>query len=189
MKMLAITILLFSLSFAAIANVDSHTDEAKKITSVFFEELKGELGKALKSGGPVTAISVCKSIAPDISEKHSKSSGWDVARTSRKLRNPNNAPDPWETKVLLDFEERRANGESTDALVYSEVVEEGGESYFRFMKGIVMPPLEKMPCLKCHGETIEPETATILDQLYPDDKARGYKAGQVRGAFTLKKKL
>ena len=189
MKMLVITLLLFSLSFVAIASEDSHTAEAKKITGAFFEELKDELGKALKSGGPVTAISVCKSIAPDIAEKHSKSTGWDVARTSRKLRNPSNAPDAWETKVLLDFEERRATGESASTLVYSEVVEKDGESYFRFMKGIVMPSLEKMPCLKCHGETIEPETAAILDELYPEDKARGYKAGQVRGAFTLKKKL
>ena len=54
---------------------------------------------------------------------------------------------------------------------------------------MLLDSLEKMPCLKCHGETIEPETAAILDELYPEDKARGYKAGQVRGAFTLKKKL
>ena len=47
----------------------------------------------------------------------------------------------------------------------------------------------KMPCLKCHGENLDPETAAILDELYPQDKARGYKAGQVRGAFTLKKTL
>jgi len=91
--------------------------------------------------------------------------------------------------VLHQFEERRAKGEGPDALAYAEIVEEGGDKYFRFMKGIVMPPVEKMPCLKCHGENIDPKTAAMLDELYPLDKARGYKAGQVRGAFTLKKKL
>jgi hypothetical protein len=46
-----------------------------------------------------------------------------------------------------------------------------------------------MPCLMCHGDNIDPATAAKLDELYPQDQARGYTAGQVRGAFTLKKKL
>jgi len=54
---------------------------------------------------------------------------------------------------------------------------------------IVIPPLEKLQCLKCHGEDIDPKVAAKLDALYPQDNARGYKVGQVRGAFTLKKKL
>jgi len=188
-KKLVITIMLFSLPFTVSADIDQYKAEAKKITGAFFEELKGELGKGMKTGGPVTAIGICNTRAPAIAMEHSKSSGWNVARTSLKLRNPNNAPDAWETKVLQQFEEQRAKGEGPDALVYTEIVQEGGEKYFRFMKGIVMPPLEKMPCLKCHGEDLDPKTAAALDELYPQDKARGYKAGQVRGAFTLKKKL
>ena len=189
MKKPVITALLCSLSFSVNADMDQYTAEARKITGAFFEELKGELAKALKAGGPVTAINVCKSLAPAITKKHSENSGWNVARTSLKLRNPDNAPDAWETKVLLQFEERRAKGEGADTLAYTEIVEEGDNKYFRFMKGIVMPPLEELPCLKCHGENIDPDTAAMLDELYPQDKARGYKAGQVRGAFTLKKKL
>jgi len=189
MKRLFITVLLGSLSFTVNADMGEYTAEAKKITGAFFKELKGELGKGMKAGGPVTAIGACNAIAPSIAMKHSKNTGWSVARTSLKLRNPNNAPDAWETKVLKQFEERRAKGEAPNTLGYAEVVEEGGDKYYRFMKGIVMPPLEKMPCLKCHGENIAPETAAKLDELYPQDRARGYKAGQVRGAFTLKKKL
>ncbi len=189
MKKLVVTALLCSLPFTVNADMDQYTAEAKKITGAFFKELKGELGKGMKAGGPVTAIGVCNGLAPAIAMKHSKNSGWDVARTSLKLRNPNNAPDAWETKVLQQFEERRAKGESPDTLAYAEIVEDGGDEYFRFMKGIVMPPLEKLPCLKCHGENIDPKTSSKLDELYPQDKARGYKAGQVRGAFTLKKKL
>ena len=189
MKKLIVTAMLCCLPFTATADTDQYKAEAKKITGAFFDELKGELVKGMKAGGPVAAISVCNSLAPAIAMKHSKNSGWDVGRTSLKLRNPNNAPDAWETKVLQQFEERRARGESPDTMAYAETVEEGGDRYYRFMKAIVMPPLEKMPCLKCHGENIDPETAARLDELYPQDKARGYKAGQVRGAFTLKKKL
>ena len=189
MKKLVVMAVLFCLPFTVSADMDEYKAEAKQITGAFFEELKSELVKGMKAGGPVNAIGVCSSIAPEIAMKHSENSGWNVARTSLKLRNPNNAPDAWETKVLQQFEERRAKGEGPDTLVYAEIVEEGDEKYFRFMKGIVMPPLEKMPCLMCHGENIDPKIAVKLDELYPQDKARGYKAGQVRGAFTLKKKL
>jgi len=188
-KKLVVAAMLFSLPFTVSADMGQYKAEAKKITGAYFEELKGELGKGMKAGGPVAAIGVCNTRAPEIAMEQSQSSGWDVGRTSLKLRNPNNAPDVWETKVLQQFEEQRAKGEGPDALVHAEVVEDGGEKYFRFMKGIVMPPLEKMPCLKCHGENIDPKTAATLDALYPQDKARGYTAGQVRGAFTLKKKL
>jgi len=189
MKKIIVSALLISLSFTVNADMSENKAEAKKITGAFFKELKGELVKGMKSGGPVAAIGVCNSVAPAIAMKHSSASGWDVARTSLKLRNPANTPDSWETGVLKKFEERRANGEGPDTLAYAEVVEENGEKYFRFMKGIVMPPKEKMPCLMCHGENIDAKVASKLDELYPEDKARGYKAGQVRGAFTLKKKL
>jgi hypothetical protein len=189
MKKLIVSALLCSLSFTANADMDQYKSEAKKITGAFFNELKGELGKGMKSGGPVLAISVCNKIAPMVAMKYSKNSGWEVARTSLKLRNPDNAPDVWEASVLKQFEERRAKGESPDTLAHAEIVEKGGVKYFRFMKGIVMPPLDKMPCLKCHGENLDPKISAKLDEIYPQDKARGYKAGQVRGAFTLKKKL
>ena len=189
MKKLILPALLCSLSFTVNAEMDQYTAEAKKITGAFFNELKAELTKGMKAGGPVAAISVCKSLAPGIAEKHSTNSGWEVGRTSLKLRNPDNAPDSWEIEVLQQFEERRAKGEGPDTLAYAEIVEEDDGKYYRFMKGIVMPPMEKLPCLKCHGENIDPKTAATLDQLYPQDKARGYKVGQVRGAFTLKKKL
>ncbi len=189
MKKLVVAAMLCSLPFMVSADMDQYKAEAKQITGAFFEELKSELVKGMKAGGPVTAIGVCNSLAPVIAMKHSQTSGWDVGRTSLKLRNPGNAPDAWESGVLQKFEERRAGGEGPDTLAYAEIVEEGGDKYFRFMKGIVMPPAEKMPCLMCHGDNIDAKTAAMLDELYPQDEARGYKAGQVRGAFTLKKKL
>lgn len=189
MKNIIVTAVLCSLPFTVNADMAQNKAEAKQITGEFFAELKGELVKGMKAGGPVAAISVCNALAPVIADKHSKKSGWDVGRTSLKLRNPGNAPDDWETGVLKRFEELRAKGETPDSLVYTEVTEGNGEKYFRFMKGIVMPPVEKMPCLKCHGENIDAKVAAKLDELYPNDEARGYTAGQVRGAFTLKKKL
>ena len=39
------------------------------------------------------------------------------------------------------------------------------------------------PCLACHGKTLKPELAALLEQRYPQDQARGYELGALRGAY------
>ncbi len=165
--------------------VKQRAAKSKVVVKEFFGELKGELVKAMKEGGPLNAINVCNKSAPYIAHAMSQKHGMKVARTSLKTRNPDNAPDAWERAVLEKFEERRAAGENPAKMAYFEVVENDGKKQFRFMKAIGMPPLNKMPCLKCHGENIDPKVAAKLDELYPQDMARGYKPGQIRGAFTI----
>ena len=159
--------------------------EAKTIIKAFFEQLKGELESSMKAGGPVDAIETCQIKAPSIAHEMSTGSGWEVGRTSLKLRNPANAPDAWELAVLNKFEERKAAGEDPQSIAHAEVVEQSGKSEFRFMKAIPTAEL----CLKCHGSELKPEVAAALDSHYMADKARGYKLGDIRGAFTLTKPL
>ncbi|MCW8836399.1 MAG: DUF3365 domain-containing protein, partial [Rhodospirillales bacterium] len=166
------------------ADADALKQEAAGKIQGFFKELGGTLKGSMEKGGPVEAIGACNDKAPGISSKHSEG-GWTVARTSLKLRNDKNAPDAWEAKVLNDFDARKAKGEDPAKIAYGEVVDEGGKKVFRFMKAIPTAEL----CLKCHGRDIDPVVAGKLDTLYPNDKARGYKPGDLRGAFTLKKAL
>lgn len=187
-KLIAIALLSvapLTLSHAADANIEQRVAESKAVVKEFMGKLVTQLKGAMKEGGPTKAIEVCNKVAPGIAAEVSKQYGWDVGRTSLKLRNPANAPDAWEEKTLKKFEERRANGEGPAKMAYYEVVEENGKKQFRFMKAIGMPPLSKMPCLKCHGENINPKIKAKLDELYPNDKATGYKPGQIRGAFTI----
>jgi len=109
-----------------------------------------------------------------------------VGRTALKLRNPDNAPDAWELRVLNQFEDRKAKGEDPKKIAFGEVVDDGGVQCFRFMKAI---PTAKKPCTVCHGGNIKPEIAALLDELYPNDEARGFKEGDIRGAFSLRKVL
>ncbi len=160
--------------------------QSKAAIKEFFGELKGQLVGAMKAGGPGNAINVCNKTAPSIAHSLSTKYGFDIARTSLKTRNPNNKPDAWEQKVLEKFEARKAAGENPKAIAYSEVVNENGKHYFRFMKAI---PTAEKPCLICHGTQIKPELAAKLDKLYPGDMARGYKAGDIRGAFTIKQPM
>lgn len=158
--------------------------EAKGLIKTFADSLKGELEAAIKSGGPTKAVQVCKERAPAIAADISAKSGWAVGRTSLKVRNRGlNAPDDWERTVLERFDARHAAGEPADNLAFGEVVEVNGTRAFRFMKAIPTGEL----CLACHGTQIAPQVAAALDDAYPGDQARGYKVGDVRGAFSLSK--
>ncbi len=156
--------------------------EAISIVKRFGGALKPKLKGAIQKGGPVEAIQVCYKEAPAIARQLSKETGWNVSRVSLKARNSKSAiPDPWETKVLKQFDERQAKGESAEKMAYAEKV----DGKFRFMKAQGVESL----CLTCHGENIEPRTGRALNLFYRHDKAQGYSLGQIRGAFSLSKDL
>ncbi|MDH5425825.1 MAG: DUF3365 domain-containing protein [Gammaproteobacteria bacterium] len=157
--------------------------QSRIVVKNFMGELKSELVAAMKSGGPVNAIDVCNIKAPAIAEEMSKKHGVKISRTSLKLRNQANKPDAWELKVLNRFETRKTKGENVKNMEFSEVVSQKGKNVFRYMKAI---PTGK-PCLNCHATEIEPAVISKLSKLYPQDKARGFKLGDIRGAFTLSK--
>ena len=154
--------------------------QAIDIVKQFGGSLKPELKKAIQAGGPAHAISVCAEKAPAIAEQLRNETGWYVKRVSLKPRNSETAiADAWEKMVLEQFDQRQANGETADKIAFSEVV----DGRFRFMKAQGVEGV----CLNCHAAEIKPEVEAALKQKYPDDSARGYTLGQIRGAFSLAK--
>jgi hypothetical protein len=173
--------LLFSNHAQANESLKQRAADSKKVVMEFMTSLKGELKAAMKAGGPVNAINVCHEKAPAIAAELSQKHGWKIARTSLKTRNPANSPDIWETKVLNDFEARKAKGEDVKPMAFFEAVDADGKQNFRFMKAI---PTGEV-CLKCHGTDIAPAVKAKLQELYPNDMATGFKLGDIRGAFTI----
>ncbi|HHK74258.1 MAG TPA: DUF3365 domain-containing protein [Rhizobiales bacterium] len=159
--------------------------EGKAVMMEFGKALKGELKGAVKSGGFVHAIDVCKIKAPEIAAKVSGTKGWTVARSSHRLRNSHNEPDAFTKAAIDEFLDRQANGEDPKIMVKTGMAEEDGKTYFRMVKAI---PTAKL-CLNCHGETLKPEVEAALKKQYPGDRARGFKVGEMRGVFTLKKEI
>jgi hypothetical protein len=168
-------------ALAADADTQARAEKSKAAIQDFFGTLKGELEKAMKEGGPLNAIAVCNKTAPALTDLKSQEHGMALSRVSLKPRKPKNAPDAWEQGVLAKFEERKAAGEDVQTIAYSEVVESDGKKQFRFMKAI---PTGEV-CLKCHGAAIDEKVAAKLDALYPEDQARGYNLGDIRGAFSV----
>ncbi|MDF2181829.1 DUF3365 domain-containing protein [Neptuniibacter sp. CAU 1671] len=158
--------------------------EAKVLIKNLATSLSGELQKAIAQGGPADGIQVCNLKALPLTAATTEGSEWQIGRTSLKLRNPENAPDNWEVAVLEDFQAKAEAGADLQTLAYSEVlVGEDGSRTFRMMKAI--PVADK--CLACHGAELSNEVTAVLDGLYPEDEARGFAQGDLRGAFTLQK--
>jgi hypothetical protein len=158
-------------SATAMAQDDLLLEKSREVTAEFAARMQAALQQGMASGGPVAAIGVCKDIAPDIAERLSAESGAAVSRTSLKVRNPDNAPEDWQTDVLHDFE----SGET------EEFFERVGDSGGRYMKAIPTGGL----CLNCHGTVLPPDVAARLKEAYPRDEATGYYLGDVRGAFSV----
>jgi len=156
--------------------------EAVSIIKKFAGTLKPLLKSAIKSGGPAQAIDICSNKAPEIANQLSLETGWTIKRVSLKPRNSNKATaDPFEQKVLKQFNERQIKGETPESIAYSEII----GNQFRFMKAQGVEDI----CLNCHGKTLSAEVKSALKKHYSDDIATGYSKGQIRGAFSLIKTL
>lgn len=159
--------------------------ENRQIAQAFMQRLGGTLKNQLQTGGPAGAISVCKQVAPALAKEYSHD-GRQVRRVSLKTRNQAlGEPDAWERAVLENFDRQKA--QDAALLETSEVTQDADGLWFRYMKAI---PTQAM-CLQCHGQVgdIPAEVKIVLAQEYPEDRATGYRAGEIRGAITIKRKL
>lgn len=181
------------LTLALIATLPAFADDiqpidaARKIAVSMPPKLLEVLDEEIQKAGPEGAIGVCREKAPAMAKALSEKSGWAIRRVSLRNRNPKAMPDAWEKSVLEDFDRRAAAGEKVMGLEKGEQVSEGDRQVYRYMKALPTQDL----CLQCHGaaDKISPAVQAKLKELYPDDKATGYRAGEVRGAITLKKAL
>jgi hypothetical protein len=183
MKKTVLVLLTTALAAAPVIadDTDARVASSRAAAKQLFEVLRDEMQTAVQSGGPLAAIEVCHTKAQVLTKKISDEKGWRVARTSQKIRNTKNAPDAWESGVLAEFDKRKAAGEALDNMEFHQVVDQGGKKVFRYMKAIPMGGV----CSNCHGPKLKPEVVQKLDELYPQDQARGFQVGDLRGAFTI----
>lgn len=173
---LATVILLATVLSAGLAWTAGEEERLKEIGSEALKPFKQQLMSALVKGlkeGPESAILVCSDQAPKIAAE----AGTDtitLGRTSHRLRNQANSPEPWMTTLLTKY---AGNPEMTESALVP--LPDGGHGY-------VEPIIVRSACLKCHGEALAPEVQEKIVSLYPEDNARGFKEGDFRGLFWVK---
>ena len=132
--------------------------------------LKKALLDALGQGGPEKAIEVCSEEAQRLARVAS-TARVTVGRTSARLRNPRNAPRAWVKPIMAEYQ--RGPG----APPYRTVLLDKG------VVGYVEPIYTARICLTCHGSEPPPSVAERIRAHYPEDRATGFKAGEIRGLF------
>ncbi len=188
MRMFDFVLMLALTAVPALAGEGAATSEAargaaaREAVAALAAKLKEQLAAALAAGGPAAAIDACQIIAPAAAAEVSAARRMTVRRTALKVRNPANAPDAFERQVLSRFQDQAAAGADLASLEHAEIVETGGKKAFRYMRAI---PMAAAPCQTCHGASLAPEVASRVRALYPDDRATGFSAGELRGAFSV----
>lgn len=118
-------------------------------------------------------------VGSEVANDFSLMTGHKLKQTSLKLRNPNNAPDEWEEKVLKSFEA----SDYPKGAGFGENLVTGDKRIYRYMKPIYV----EKACLECHStkERVRSEIREFLEERYPYDQAFGYKEGDVRGGISI----
>lgn len=180
--LLGLSLMLTTIARAA----DEPLDRARAAVKDLAFELRETLTEALAQGDPVTAVGACQVLAPQLAQVVAEDAKLEIRRTALRVRNPDNAPDAFETRVLDDFAKRVAEGSDPTQLEHHEIVTEDESRELRYMKAI---PMAEEPCAMCHGKSIAPNLAAEIAKLYPEDTATGFAPGELRGAFSVRVKL
>ena len=152
---------------------ETNKKEAIKAVKMLGKSLKSELQHYMKKDpSGLAAVGFCTARAQEITNETNEKlpNGVSVRRTSNKLRNPSNKKDSLDKWVMIS---QYGEGKPNHKNLF--VVE--GEGFTRAYK----PLFADKACLKCHGENIAEPLLQAIDTAYPEDKAIGYKEGDLRG--------
>ena len=145
-------------------------ERAENALQPFKEQLVDALTGALQEGDPASAIAICREKAPQIAAELSVD-GIRMGRTSHRLRNPDNAPQPWVEPLLAAYLEDPENPEPRAVRLDDSTI------------GYVEPIYARSFCLSCHGPSIEPTLQETIRSIYPEDQAVDFRMDDVRGLF------
>jgi hypothetical protein len=165
-----------------VATLDSlATLRARAAADGLGRDLQGRLLQQLDAGGPLAAVAFCADSAQAFTARHARE-GVVVRRVSTRARNPANAPDSMELRALAVFAGLHGAGEPAKELI--EASGEGGTRELRYLRPIVI----QERCLACHGDpaAMHPAVRRLIAERYPADQATGYRAGDLRGAISVR---
>ena len=133
-----------------------------------FANLMTTLSSELAAQGPSGAIAVCKDKAPEVAKATGERFGVEIGRTSWKLRNPENAAPSWAEALLAKRPQEPRLSASPEGHL-----------------GVTLPIRLQSQCLSCHGpaDSIPGDVREALATLYPEDRATGFREGELRGWF------
>lgn len=160
-------------------NIDPQITQGKEIIYGTIDVLTHELKQAMRRGGVKEAVPYCNTQAISLTEKMAKKYHAEVRRTSLKNRNPQNKPNAQETAIIAQYEQEMTMGKKLQPKLTKLA---DGRTMFN------APILTRAVCLNCHGvvgQQVSKSNYQIIQSLYPQDKATGYKVAELRGIWSV----
>jgi hypothetical protein len=151
------------------------------IADRFQEELQAALKAAMAEAGPAGAIAVCADFAPALAAHLSEETGASVRRTALRVRNPASKADAFERETMAAWERGHQTADGRPVTRLAAMAGPDGAPTVRWMRAIPTAPL----CTTCHGAAVAPDVAAAIALRYPEDRATGFRPGDLRGAFSI----
>lgn len=160
----------------------STTKEYAFIGKQYAMSTKKVLGKnlmtAIQKEGTIAALKFCNSNASSLTDSMSVLYNANIKRVSDKPRNKKNNANTEELKHIASFKLKVLNKQKT-----TPIVKDDGDKVTFYA-----PIITNGMCLQCHGtleKELQPTVFSEIKKLYPEDKAVGYAANEVRGLWSI----
>ncbi len=153
--------------------------KGKEIGKATLKKLGSNLMYHIKTGGTKEAIPFCNVKADILTTEIADKYKVSIKRTSHKIRSKKNKPNQEEEAIIKHYLSLVTKGEKLKPIVKKE---KDNKVHF------YAPIIAEGKCLMCHGvvgEQITSKTDSILKVLYPNDKATGFKVGNLRGVLAV----
>jgi hypothetical protein len=119
-----------------------------------------------------TFAQVCAPVRAEV-RRIARERGWTIEQLAERYRVPAHAADPQAITILSWMEE---HPELTGVWLRTSG---GSKAGIRYLRRIDVGPA----CLRCHGAK-EDRPAFVVER-YPDDRAYGFRAGDLRGLYSV----
>ncbi len=150
--------------------------KAKAIVQTAQSLLGTNLIQAIKQKGAPAAIEFCHLKAIELTDSVSKQNLVALKRITDRPRNPQNQANEWEMRLIAQMKDKLDKKEILEPVLRQETD----------MEWVYTPIILANTCLQCHGsKEINPQTLTVINNLYPNDKAKKYREGELRGLWVV----
>ena len=157
-----------------------HADQGRRIVAQAFGVLSSNLVAALARGPASNALEFCAVNVGPLTAGVVGPQGVTLRRVSHRARNPDNQANPAELALIESYRTALAAGHTNPPVLLTNAL-----GSVRFYAPIL---LQNPLCLQCHGQPgseIAAGTLSTIDRLYPQDAARGFRLGEVRGLWSV----
>lgn len=176
-RFLPISLLFTStLLLASPSTEEKAIQKGNDLSSAVLQKLGGELKSQMQTNGVMGALHFCSQNALTLTEQIAKESNTSIKRISLKNRNSFNAAQKEEIALLNQWETLVKSAQPLPPQVLNV-----SDKRITYYKPIL---INNEACLKCHGN-VEGELAKAIKAAYPEDKATGYKMGDLRGMIAI----